>query len=102
MSEQTTPIAEHRIIVPQAVTRTNREGFYDTVIGALNNGQKHIVLNFGRCEEFDGAGMGKLVTIKHKIQAASGTLVLEHIPDWLWERYFSRQPYAGVFTVRDR
>lgn len=97
------PIPEHRVIVPKALTRPNREAFASGIINALATGQKHIVLNFGRCEALDGAGMGKLISLKHIIEREHhGTLVVEHVPDALWEKYFGHPSYIGVFTVRDR
>ena len=77
----------------------NRDQFKQLVVDEIARGYRGFILDLTRCGYIDSSGLGVLVSIARKIQAAGGTIVLENLNEDL-QALFELTKLDKLFTIR--
>ena len=72
-------IAPMRIEVDPELIVRNRLALRQKIVDALAEGHRVIVLDMGRCQQIDSAGLGVLVSCSKRAREAGAQLVIEQV-----------------------
>jgi len=59
---------------------STQQQFKDAVLKLLEQGQKHIILDFSRVRNVNSAGLGSLITLFSRTRSVGGEFVLAAVP----------------------
>ncbi len=59
---------------------STQQQFKDAVLKLLEQGQKHIVLDFSRVRNVNSAGLGSLITLFSRTRSVGGEFILAAVP----------------------
>lgn len=72
-----------RLVLADSLIVANRQALKIRVVEAIAAGQSTVVLDLSECGYIDSSGLGVLVSLAKKCQAAGGSLVLENVNEEL-------------------
>lgn len=59
---------------------STQQQFKDAVLKLLEQGQKHIILDFSRVRNVNSAGLGSLITLFSRTRSVGGEFILAAVP----------------------
>ena len=59
---------------------STQQQFKDTILKLLEQGQKHIVLDFSHVRNVNSAGLGSLITLFSRTRSVGGEFILAAVP----------------------
>jgi anti-sigma B factor antagonist len=88
-----------RLRPPRVVDDDTARDLFDPVLSLVSEvGRTHLVLNLAGVEHLPSLGLGKLVLLNRKAQAAGGRLALCHLPPGV-EGALDNTRLKGLFSI---